>query len=104
MLLVNAVTNVLPDSFQYNATLLTNPLARFINRPTSTLADVAPACKTVIGSASANTLVSSCPNRGLVSAILNSVLLYIYRQTKRAPKTPFCVLNLKFIRGQQPLQ
>ena len=66
---VNAVTKVLPDSDQYSATFDTRPLARFIKNPTSTLAAVAPACNTVIGSASAKTLVLSCPIRGLVSAI-----------------------------------
>ena len=84
-LLVNASTNVFPDSDQYTATLDTNPLARFIKKPTSTFAAVDPPCSTVIGSLKLDTEVVSCPIRGLVSAILNSVLSYIYRQTKRAP-------------------
>ena len=66
---VNEVTNALPDSLQYNATFDTNPLARFIKNPTSTLATVAPACNTVSGSDPVKTLVSSCPIRGLVNAI-----------------------------------
>jgi hypothetical protein len=49
-LLVKDSTKLLPDSLQYNATFDTNPLARFIKKPTSTFAEADPALRTVIGS------------------------------------------------------
>jgi hypothetical protein len=90
---VNATENVLPDSLQYNATLLNDELL-FIIKPMSTLASADPEFIIVSGSRRAVAVVSNWAIFGLVNDIRYPDITNIYRQKEKGQKAPFALFSV----------